>query len=335
MAIKQLKSGKWQIDYSVTVHDDSGENKRIKRVRESYSTFESAKIRQMEISRKRKDGERLISKNCPLKGVVFRYREWLGEQGKSINYLKRVDSSIKELFPIFDVNIKSLSYSLIDDYFSYQRSTGKAGQTILNEYSVIRAASKWGRRRGFEIPYIDYELPKITHKVPEIPTPTQIQEIFNFLYGHSDKDTIDTKKAFYFYLATGCRFSEGAAVQVSDISNDMIKFHRETKRGYTRYCPLPDFPFELPKKGLILTRLGQPWLENCLRKRIQRACKESGCHKITIHTLRHAHATYSLALGDNIYDVMSRCGWKSFQIVQNYVTAAKHYKIKSYLPKWK
>ncbi len=184
------------------------------------------------------------------------------------------------------------------------------------------------------MPSVDYKLPKITHQVPEVPTPEQIQQIFDNLSGETDDDTIDTKKAFYFYLSTGCRFSEGAFLRVSDISNNLIKFHRETKRGYTRYCPFPALPFDLPKKGLVLTRLGKPWKENALIKRIQRACAAVNCHKIQIHTL-DAHATYSLALGDNVYDLMSRCGWKSFAIVEQYVESARQYNIKSYLPEWK
>ncbi len=101
------------------------------------------------------------------------------------------------------------------------------------------------------------------------------------------------------------------------------------------YCPLLALPFDLPKKGLVLTRLGKPWKENALIKRIQRSCVAVKCHKIQIHTLRHAHATYSLAVGDNVYDIMSRCGWKSFAIVERYVESARQYNIKSYLPKWR
>jgi len=87
----------------------------------------------------------------------------------------------------------------------------------------------------------------VKHNLPEVPLPSVIQVIFNKLPDE------ETKQAFYFILATGCRFAEFAALRAEDIAENIIKFHRNTKRRQIRYCPLPILPFRLRKRGVLLS----------------------------------------------------------------------------------
>ncbi len=228
-----------------------------------------------------------------------------------------------------------LSFSFIDNYIIYRRNAKRIsakpirGQTVLNEFRALHAVLNWCVSRSIikKNPVQGYKFDTIVHYLPDLPTPKEIQKIFDNLCD------LDTKKAVYFILATGCRAGEFCALRCEDC-RETIKFHRDTKGRYTRYAPMPDLPFELPEKGFAFTRDGFPWHERTLLTRLQNACKMAKVHKITIHTLRHCYATYQLALETNVYEIMSAGGWKSFNVFQRYVDAARQYNISGYLPEF-
>lgn len=128
----------------------------------------------------------------------------------------------------------------------------------------------------------------------------------------------DAKKAFYFLLATGCRFNDMAELDAADISSGTIHF-KNSKFGTERCAPLPALPFDLPAEGRVFTNKGKKWDKDQILLKIQAACRQCTPPLIRTHDLRHAYATYSLALGlKDICSLMAECGWKSKQMMQRY-----------------
>ncbi len=258
---------------------------------------------------------------------------------RSANYLKSLKYAARNVldFALLQgiIFADDLSFSFIDSYIQHRRNAKRisakpiSGQTVLNEFRALHSALNWCVSRSIikKNPIRGYKFDTIVHYLPDLPTPKEIQKIFDNLCDY------DTKKAIYFILATGCRASEFCALRKEDC-RETIKFHRDTKGRYTRYAPMPDLPFDLPEKGLAFTREGKVWNKNILLRRLHKACETADVHKVNIHTLRHCYATYQLALETNVYEIMSAGGWKSFAVFQRYVDAARRYDITSYLPKF-
>ena len=341
MAIKELKNGRYQVDYSQTVHKADG-TRKVKRRRESFDTFEDADCRQAEIRRLRKRGHLSEPVKYSLRFLVQDYEKYLKIKGRSPNYLIRVQTSKNALFPFFDFPVSSLTPEIIQDYILLRQQLGKSNQTIRNELGLLRATLNRKRRnindfKNESIPFLNFEMPGVEHKIPELPEPKIFQKIFNNLSGQSEEDTLNTKKLFYFLFATGSRFGETIALTADDVKNGQIHFYKKTKRKLERWVDLPKLPFKLPEKGLLFVRNSKPWREWTLLSRIRKACDKVGTPWIRIHDLRRGAATFRLASGENPYSVMQNLGWRDFKMMQeHYINFARQYKFKgSYLPKWR
>jgi len=94
-------------------------------------------------------------------------------------------------------------------------------------------------------------------------------------------------------------------------------------------------PFQPPAHGRVFTLHGRLWRANTLHHAIQRACTRAGVPPIRTHDLRHAHATYMLATGAaSLYELMTRCGWRSFSVLEKYAAISEKYRCQTWLPKW-
>jgi len=331
MNIKQLKSGRWQITYTFN---------KVKK-RKSFDTFNEAKIEELNITilrlgnnntTKTIDDSKTLVKTC-----ILAWKNWLISRDRSGNYIKRIDVALKNIYPFLEKNnittVAQLNKQKIDSYFQFRKKQGAKQQTIINEFRNIHAALNWSLSRDMitnnRLAKYKPEPPK--HIIPETPNPRELQKIFNNLPNN------DARKIFYFILAVGSRFSETAAAKVDDVENKILKFHRETKKGYIRYVKIPKMPFPFPKAGLLFSNHKKKWSNRLLLKYIHNSCIISKVNRINIHTLRHAHATYSLAIGgpgNSLQEIIVRCGWKSLDMLTRYMDKQQTFSVKSYLPKW-
>lgn len=257
-------------------------------------------------------------------GQCYRlYVSWLADNGRAPTYITRMEMSGRALFPMLDRPVERITRLHLDQYVAARKRQGVSHNTVLKDYRCLHAALAWAVTRDLiaRNPIQRAGMTATKAQVPEIPTPEQLQAI-------SDALDVDARRFMWLALATGARLSELIGLRAGDVRRGadgglVIHFVAGTKFDRPRRCPVPcPLPWRMEPGGHVLTRRGRPWKKMCIEQRIESACGIAGVHRITPHTLRHAHATYSLAHGANVYEVMSRCGWRSFSAMQRYVTLA-------------
>ena len=128
-------------------------------------------------------------------------------------------------------------------------------------------------------------------------------------------------------LATGCRFGELAALQVSDFNSDSGTLHiRTSKSGRGRHVVLNDEGIDLFARlaaGRLGTDLmlrkadGGRWGQNHQNKPILIACKRAGIEPpANFHCLRHSYASHSVMAGAPLLVVAKNLGHIDTRMVE-------------------
>jgi integrase len=140
----------------------------------------------------------------------------------------------------------------------------------------------------------------------------------------------DFKKLVQVALATGCRFGELAALQVTDFNQDSGTLHiRTSKSGKSRRVVLTEEGIELLKDltagrnggaSILLKAEGGRWLKSHQSRPMLEACKNA---KITpaasFHVLRHTYASLSIMAGMPLMVIARNLGHADTRMVE------KHY----------
>lgn len=138
-------------------------------------------------------------------------------------------------------------------------------------------------------------------------------------------------KAFFIFLYhTGARLGEAKALLVSDISNGTANITKSMKHFINGTQPLKTTssrrtiqldrqtletlnPLLQPDKVYLFGDL-EPISLSMLTRDFKRALEASGNPKITIHDLRHSHASYLIGNGANVVAVSKRLGHSDVNI---------------------
>ncbi len=332
MKKKHLASGRWQVDHTRQVIVDG--RKVIKRYRESFDTARDADLRLLELKRRRLAGESAAPNEVDIDYCFRRWREFIAtSDNHSPSYRARVDFAWLQLSRGLPLTVKSLKPSALDSYIAARRKK-VAPATVLKEFRVLSACLNWCESRGMCVnPIRRYAPPRVQRRPPPVAAPAVLQAIFDALPSE------DARKAFWFILATGLRFSEFAALTVNSLhAGNHMRVIGKGSHGTPRerFVPLPGaMPFALPASGPLFTSSGQRWNGRHLLQLIYDACAAAGTPRISIHYLRHCAATYKLAGGMNVYELMQQFGWRSFGIVQQYVDISHTVRSGSYIPAWR
>ncbi len=338
MAVKKLKSGKWQADY----HDRNNP-----RMRKSFKTKTEAKNWLDDLKGQRARGEQVGHDRSKIADCFLAWKEWLPEgdgHPRSPSYIKRVETAEKTLLPWLHkkgcCEVSALNIGIVREYRRFRLKAGRAQQTILNEVRTLLACLNWNYDNGWiaKNPMQNYKPGgNVEHKVRTVPTPDELQKVFDNLQNQ------DIKKIFYALLLLGGRFESVAALNADDILPESNRIHFKeavkAKRDYKR--SLPKFPFELPKSGYLFSNKNNRWQERAALRKLHKACDKADIERLNLHDLRHCFATYRLASGDSIQMVMALGGWRSINILNRYVDFAEDYqslldpqKQDGYLPFW-
>jgi len=228
--------------------------------------------------------------------------------------------------------VDQITRGLFDEYIAWRTAAGASMSTVRKDYSIITAALSYGvtREHIARNPIAGYfRGVRVVEKSITVPMPDELRRVMAAL-PHED-----TRRLFWFLCATGCRITEAIELQAADVAGDCIRFHRGCKGGYERHAPAPAFPFEIPSAGLVFTLHGNPWRRDTFMHTLWKACQRAGVARFSPHTLRHAHATYKLAGGEPVYNLMASCGWRSLSIVQRYVSISRRYQnAGEFIPRW-
>lgn len=226
-----------------------------------------------------------------------------------------------------------LNTDKVTEYITFRRKT-VSGKTVHEEINVLKGALKhaWGDRLLDELPVRIWPTIK---KIPSRPETLgfyslgDIAKLKEYFKGHK------FESAFLFALYTGCRRSEIAEVTVSDVDFATmtirirnIKTESDSYNSY-RYisinqqlAPVLSRQISEVKQGPLFPDFKR-MAKNEPTKVIEKACKETGVPYKRFHGLRHTMATFLIASGMNIRNVMSIMGWTELSTAERYTHLAE------------
>ena len=223
-----------------------------------------------------------------------------------------------------------VSTYLVERYIASQVKI-RSPKTIKNEISLLSASYTLAIRQGLlkENPCANATLPKIGK--PEIDT-LDSETYGRFVDGIRTCDNIDFRVALEFALFCGLRCSEIMALTEDDIDAERQTVsinksrHRnsvqapKSKSSY-RTLALPKFMAddikELSDKHahaiqssewLIQNQFGEPITHNWLQRHLAKFLQQNALPHITMHGLRHTHASYLISHGLEVAEVSHQLG---------------------------
>lgn len=162
----------------------------------------------------------------------------------------------------------------------------------------------------------DLERPKKQSKLPEV---LNIEEVKDILASLSN---LKHKTLLSFLYACGLRIGETLNIKVSDLNLERGFTHIKSGKGRKdRYVPIPKRMCTLldnyieaykPRYFLFEGASGSNYSPVSARQVLKRALVNAGIKKpVTLHTLRHSHATHLLENGTDIRYIQELLGHNS------------------------
>lgn len=248
----------------------------------------------------------------------------------TFNRYVTMSKNLKDWFGNTPAN--KLTTEKIAEYINYRRKC-VAGKTIHEELNIIRSSLKtaWANYMISELPVREWPKVKKIPAKPETLGYYSLQDIAKL------KNYFKGKKfepVFLFALYTGCRRSEIANIKAEDIDLSMktirirnIKTESDS-RDVFRYISINSHLKQVLQKELnkVKTGLLFPWFASIAASRsakiMKKACDDSGVSYKRFHGLRHTMATYLIASGMNIREVMGVMGWTELSTAEKYIHLA-------------
>jgi len=232
-----------------------------------------------------------------------------------------------------DTPARTLNTERVTEYIAFRRKT-VSGKTIHEEVNVLKGALKhaWGDRLLDELPVRIWPTIK---KIPARPERLgfyslgDIAKLKEYFRGHR------FEPAFLFALYTGCRRSEVAAIKVSDVDLTTMTLRiRNIKTESNsfdsfRYISINQNLIPVITKQISVVKSGLlfPWFaslpKNEPSKILLKACKEIDVPYKRFHGLRHTMATFLIASGVNVRNVMAIMGWTELSTAERYTHLAE------------
>lgn len=251
---------------------------------------------------------------------------------RTLEQYKQQAKTVLKTLPVEYVN--KITRRDLDDYVTTRRRSGVSPKTIKEELSTLKAALAQSRRDGLlsELPVSDWPTFKIAPVTPDRLGHYSLADI-EILKKHFQGRSFEP--VFLFALYTGCRRGEMESLKVSDINlaeNAIrIRSAKTESNAANQFRHVPIHPGLVPSLELITHGRARsaplfPILvsnyHNYPAKVMLRACKKTGVEYKRFHGLRHTTATYLLAAGVPLRDVMAIMGWTRLETAQRYIHMA-------------
>ena len=240
----------------------------------------------------------------------------------------------KHLLPALGhLTLDKIRHTLLQDLVNFWATDGLAPNTIRNHVQVLtsvleRAVKDDVLRKN---PAKGLELPKIHRIEPRALTPDECIELIKAA-GETYAPILE------IFLATGCRWSELAEMNVEDFSpkDHSLQVRKSKTDAGNRTIILNASEAAVITKHLLATgRTGaadgplftSPQGERLIYSNFRRrvfipAIQKAGITEVTLHTLRRTHATMLITDGHNAKAVQSRMGHASVQTTLSYYAVA-------------
>lgn len=258
---------------------------------------------------------------------------------KESTYKRYVGMSKNVMDWFGNTRARTLNTDMITAYINHRKEQEAAGKTIHEELNTLKGAIKhaWADHLLSELPVREWPTVKKTPVKPSTLGFYSVADITKLKAYFAGKKF---EPVFLFALYTGCRRSEVAAVRVEDIDMSLmtikirnIKTESDADNTYryisinAQLVPVLVKQMEEVKSGLLF-----PWFASMTdpqaSKIMHKACTAAGVEYKRFHGLRHTMATFLIASGMNIRDVMSVMGWTELATAERYTHLANAMKNK-------
>lgn len=311
------KNGTWFVKYQVT---DIRTGARKAAVKRGFPTKRAALDYEAE-----QRGEASGGSRATFDEILEEYLQSLDSSATSAK-LKR--SWISLHFPLHDVPIQKITRPALIAWRNELKDSGLATRTMNRGLGYVKGVlSHAAKIYGIPDNSVVLNNYKLTKKDKEEKQVWTLEEFQRFI------DCVDSpqyRAYFTFLYWTGCRRSEGLAVCKDDFKGNKVHIWRSIKHYKNGFLPLKTDSSErtitIDKKTM---RELKPFIQNAepfvfgtyrslsittVQRTFTAAIKKSGVKPITIHDLRHSHATLLINAGVNIVAVSKRLGHSSINI---------------------
>lgn len=234
------------------------------------------------------------------------------------------------------ISPEHLSLEEVREYQLYLTNQRRSSPESVNTFV---SAAKFLYHVTLETPWPEGALPRprVPHRLPVVPSPTEIAEFFQHVC------TIRYRAALMTAYGAGLRVSEVVTLRISDIdSQRMLIRVRQGKGKKDRYAMLSARLLEVLRCWWRSQHPGpqrqktspEDWLfpgwrrgRHMSAESLQTACREAAraaglSKRVTVHTLRHAFATHMLENGTDLRLIQALLGHTQIDTTARYAAVS-------------
>lgn len=312
---QELKS--FYLPFSKTITNSLFQYLRQKKYYVDYSalkSYQAYKPTEGKVSRGR---SRITNKpNIDVLEKIRSFKEWMFQRRYSENTIKTYESMLFMFFGFHHTKgSQEITTTDIEDFNT--KYILENGFSFTYQNQAINALKLFYTREGMDISAVDsLERPKKQYKLPEV---LSIEEVKSIL---SSISNLKHQTLLSILYACGLRIGETLSIKVKDLNLERGFTHIKSGKGRKdRYVPIPKKMCTLLKKYIKTYNPNHYLFEGAhggkyspvsARQILKRSLKATGIHKtITLHTLRHSHATHLLENGTDIRYIQELLGHNS------------------------
>lgn len=237
------------------------------------------------------------------------------------------------LLPFFgDKPISQLTPTVIEQYKEKRLAEGVKKRTITKELSYFQSLIKWAVEMGHANPlHFKIKLFPAKHTkppLPVIPTPEEVQAIYDNIRGADPRRCADKKGLFLLLYDGGLRVTEAVTIKGENINLGNGLMLVTGKGGKERIVPIMTdrLKEELERKVEEMGSGGYLYINPVTKKpykEFRGAIKEAAIRagvalRIYHHLFRHSFATHALEDGVNIRALQSMMGHGTIKMTELY-----------------
>lgn len=282
-----------------------------------YSSLKSTSSSSVPTTISKKNRIKIKGKPCKdVKDRITKFKNWMYQKRYSNNTINTYESMLLMFFGFHNgKSVKDISSDDLEDYntqyilangfsFTYQNQTINALKLFYNYDGIDPLLSA------------NLERPKKQSKLPEVLSIDEVKEILASIQNLKHKTLLS------ILYACGLRIGETLNIKVKDLDLERGFTHIKSGKGRKdRYVPIPKRMCALlaeyieaykPQNYLFEGASGAEYSPVSARQILKRALMNVRISKpVTLHTLRHSHATHLLENGTDIRYIQELLGHNS------------------------
>jgi integrase len=261
------------------------------------------------------------------------YIEWAQNNKKS--WQQDANMFEKHYLHLADKELKSLKTSTFEELKQTKTKAGYKPRTVQFIIGLARQIINHAIRNEFVTNYTNpiangkIKMPTVDNAQIGFLTKEQASELLSRLY---NKKTPLTYRLTVLLLHTGARFSEVASLKWHDIDfNNRLIYFKKTKNGNDRKIFMSEQVLKVltelkheymnelvipASNGKQLIQMPRQW-QQIVDEMIPNN-KTAGKYRITIHSLRHTHASWLAISGMSILEIKDQLGHKKLDMTLRY-----------------